>query len=255
MNSRASHNSRLSAKVAVLLLLLVLSAPAAANAADLLIAQAANFTAAMEEIIPLFKQATGLTAEATYTSSGKLYGQIENGAPFDVFLSADETRPQKLFDEGKAEKPFVYAMGQVVFWSLNKEMCAMPWSQAALSPTAKRVSIANTETAPYGASAMKAMQETKIWEEIQPRLVFGQNISQAFQFASTGAADAGFVAFSSTVTAEGQKGCYTLMPEAPKIVQAACVLKSAPHAENAARFVEFLGSPAVQDIKKKYGYE
>jgi molybdate transport system substrate-binding protein len=235
----------------LLVVMLLLAAPA--MAADLLLAQAANFTPAMQEIIPLFEKATGLKAEATYTSTGKLYGQIVNGAPFDMLLAADEKTPAKLQAEGRAEAPFVYATGRVVLWTLKKELCAMPWPEAVKASA--KVAIANVETAPYGTSSMKAMQAVGIWDAVQPALVFGQNISQPFQFASTGAADVGFCALSSTFTPEGGKGCFLEVPEAPKVVQAACILKSAPNPEAARKFVEFLNTPEVAAIKAKYGYE
>jgi molybdate transport system substrate-binding protein len=94
-----------------------------------------------------------------------------------------------------------------------------------------------------------------IWDKVQPKLVFGQSISQAFQFASTGSADVGFCAYSSVFTDVGKKGCFTVVDEAPPVIQAACVLKSAPHADAAAKFVKFLASPEVQAMKLKYGYK
>jgi molybdate transport system substrate-binding protein len=209
----------------------------------------------MKEIIPAFEKATGLKAQATYASTGKLYGQIVNDAPFDIFLAADERRPNKLFADGLAEKPFVYAKGQVVLWSNDKNFCGDDWKATVVNADVKRVSIANTETAPYGTSSMKAMQAVGIWEKVQPKLVFGQSISQAFQFASTGSADVGFCAYSSVFTDVGKKGCFTVVDEAPPVIQAACLLKSAPHAEAAAKFIEFLSSPEVQAMKIKYGYK
>lgn len=241
---------RLASLLAALLLAL---AATPAPAADLLLAQAANFTPAMEEIIPAFEKATGLKAEATYTSTGKLYGQIVSGAPFDILLAANEATPAKLQAEGRAGAPFVYATGRVVLWTLKKELCAMSWPEAVRASA--KVAIANVETAPYGTASMKAMQSVGLWDEVQPVLVFGQNISQPFQFAASGAADVGFCALSSTFTPEGAKGCFLEVPEAPKVVQAACVLTSAPNPEAARRFVAFLGTPEVAAIKAKYGYE
>jgi len=242
-------------RIAAFLLSMVLVLPATATAADLLVAQAANYTAIMQnEIIPAFEKATGLTVQATYASTGKLYGQIVNGAPFDMLLAADESRPEKLHADGLAHEPFVYATGQVVLWSRNKELCAGGWKSALTSPGVKKIAIANTETAPYGASAMQALQAAGLWDALQPRLVFGQSISHAFQFASTGAADAGFIAFSSVFTDEGAKGCYQMVDEAPPVVQAGCILKNAPNPEPAARFAEFLLSPEVRAFKKQYGY-
>jgi molybdate transport system substrate-binding protein len=242
-------------RICSLVLALCLLVPSGASAADLLIAQAANFTPVMKEIIPAFEKATGLTAQATYASTGKLYGQIVNDAPFDIFLAADEKRPNKLHADGLAEKPFIYAMGQVVLWSADKGFCGEDWKATVLSPAVKRVAVANTETAPYGTSAMKAMQKVGVWDKVQPKLVFGQSISQTFQFASTGSADVGFCAYSSVFTDEGRKGCFVVVDQAPPVIQAACVLKSASHPDAAAKFVEFLSSPEVQAMKLKYGYK
>jgi molybdate transport system substrate-binding protein len=242
-------------RIVSLVLAICLLIPNAALAADLFLAQAANFTPVLTEIIPLFEKATGFQVDATYASTGKLYGQIVNNAPYDILLAADEKRPDKLYADGLAEKPFVYAKGQVVLWSANKDFCGDDWKATVQNAAVKRVSIANTETAPYGTSSMKAMQAVGVWDTVQPKLVFGQSISQAFQFASTGAADAGFCAYSSVFTEEGKKGCFTVVDEAPPVVQAACILKSAPHPEAAKKFVEFLNTPEVQALKLKYGYK
>ncbi|WP_316899597.1 molybdate ABC transporter substrate-binding protein [Pseudodesulfovibrio indicus] len=242
-------------RIVSLVLAICLLIPNAALAADLFLAQAANFTPVLKEIIPLFEKATGLQVDATYASTGKLYGQIVNNAPYDMLLAADEKRPDKLHADGLAEKPFVYAKGQVVLWSASKDFCGDDWEATVQNAAVKRVSIANTETAPYGTSSMKAMQAVGVWDTVQPKLVFGQSISQAFQFASTGAADAGFCAYSSVFTDEGKKGCFTVVNEAPPVIQAACILKSAPHPEAAKKFVEFLNTPEVQALKLKYGYK
>ncbi|MGE4552636.1 MAG: molybdate ABC transporter substrate-binding protein [Desulfovibrionaceae bacterium] len=237
----------------VLAVLCLMALPA--RAADLLLAQAANFTPAMEEIIPAFKAESGLTVEAVYTSTGKLYGQIMNGAPFDVFLAADQKRPAKLFADGQATEPFIYAKGQVVLFTMKKDLCAKSWDKIVADPAVAKVGIANVETAPYGTSSMQAMQAAGIWDSMQSKLVFGQNITQPFQFATTGAADASFIALSSTFTPEGAAGCFVQVPQAPDVIQAGCILKSAPHPENAAKFVKFLESDTVKAIKAKYGYK
>lgn len=242
-------------KLSLVLLAMLLVLPLPAFAADLLIAQAANFMPAMKEIIPAFEAKTGIKAEATYTSTGKLYGQITNGAPFDIFLAADEKRPAKLFADGQSLEPFVYAKGQVVLWSLKPELCTGSWQDAVKSDATSKLAIANVETAPYGTSAMIALQAAGLWDQAQSKLVFGQSIAQAFQFASTSAADAGFCAYSSVFTEEGAKGCFVPVPEAPEVIQAACVLKTAPHPEAAAKFAEFLATPEVAAIKAKFGYK
>ncbi len=242
-------------RIVPFVLALVLLLPSSVFAADLVVAQAANFMPAMKEIIPAFKAKTGLTVQATYTSTGKLYGQIINGAPFDVFLAADQRRPDALFAKGLCEKPFVYAKGQVVLWTKNKALCEMGWIKALQDPSISKIAIANTETAPYGTSAMNALKSAGLWDKMESELVYGQSIAQVFQFASTGAADVGLCAFSSVFTDEGKKGCYTVVDLAPPVIQAACLLKKSTHAETAAQFIEFLGSDEVKAIKKKYGYK
>ncbi|GKT37500.1 Molybdate ABC transporter, substrate-binding protein like protein, partial [Aduncisulcus paluster] len=177
---------RISALILTPLIILLLALPLTASAADLMIAQAANFMPAMKEIIPAFKKT--------------LYAQIVNGAPFDLFLAADERRPQKLFNDGLAETPFVYAKGKVVLWSKDKRNIGKSWQETIKAGKLNKISIANTETAPYGTAAMMALQHAKLWEQVKPELVYAQSIAQAFQFASTGAADAGFCAYSSMFT-------------------------------------------------------
>ena len=242
-------------RVSSLILMLLLALPLSANAADLMVAQAANFMPAMKEIIPAFKKASGLEVQATYTSTGKLYGQIVNGAPFDVFLAADERRPEILFKDGLAESPFVYAKGKVVLWSVDKTKIGESWQKTIMDGKFKKVAIANTETAPYGTAAMLALQKAKLWDFVKPNLVYAQSIAQTFQFASTGAADAGFCAYSSVFTPIGKKGAFVVVNEAPPVIQAACILKSSEHKEAAMKFVKFLSGPEVKSIKKKYGYD
>jgi len=238
-----------------LVLAALLLLPSTTLAADLLVAQAANFMPAMKEIIPAFEKKTGLKVQATYASTGKLYGQIVNGAPFDLFLAADQRRPDALHSKGLSTEPFEYAKGQVVLWTNQKQFCDQDWMQVLQARDVKKVGIANTETAPYGTSAMKALQAMGLWDALQPKLVFGQSISQVFQFASTGAADVGLCAYSSVFTEEGKKGCFIVIEQAPEIIQAACVLKNAPHEEAAAKFVKFLASDEVTVIKNTYGYK
>lgn len=241
-------------RIAALLLALATLVSLPAAAADLLVAQAANFAPAMKEIIPAFEKASGLTVQATYASTGKLYGQIINGAPFDVFLAADRRRPERLHADGLATEAFVYAEGSVVLWSRHRNLLSSDWKTTLQNPDVKKIAIANTETAPYGASAMKAIQTAGLWKTLQPRLVFGQSISQVFQFSASGAADAGLCAYASVFTEAGRKGCFMTIPEAPPVVQAACVLTSTPHGDAAARFVKFLSSSEAKAIKLKYGY-
>ncbi len=231
--------------------------PSPISAAEkLTIGVAANFILAFRELSQSFEKITSVTVEATYTSSGNLYGQIINGAPYDLFLSADEARPQRLFNEGLAETPFVYARGKVVLWALDKELCKIrDWREVLMVSKVKRVAIANPETAPYGAASAAALKAVSLWSVVEPRLVFAQNIAQVFQYAHTGSVDAGFCAFSSVFSGQGKEGCYFLVNQAPDVIQAACIFKRTKNRKAAKSFEAFLNSSEAEKIKTKYGYE
>ncbi len=216
---------------------------------------AANYIKTFKDLSAAFEAKTGIKVEATFTSSGTLYTQVTNGAPYDLFLSADEDRPARLFKDGLVEKPFTYAEGQVVLWSAKKDFCtSKEWTIALKNESIKKIAIANPETAPYGTAAMKALQKTGLYDSLKPKLVNSQDIAQAFQYASTEAVDAGFCALSAVYSPQGQAGCYYKIKEAPPIVQSACVLKSSRNLLNARKFAAFLISKEALKIKEKYGY-
>jgi molybdate transport system substrate-binding protein len=230
--------------------------PAPGGAAEgIRIAVAANFLQAAKELTRDFEKQTGIKVEATFASSGSLYAQIVSGAPYDLFLSADEERPARLHREGNAEKPFVYARGRVVLWSARKDFCrAGQWQQALADPAVRRIAIANPETAPYGAAAREALQKAALWDSGQEKRVVAQDIAQAFQYASTEAVDGAFCAFSSVLSEQGRKGCHYEIPEAPEIIQSACVLKQTKDRTAAESFAAFLLSTPAAAVKAKYGY-
>lgn len=216
---------------------------------------AANYIQAFREIAEVYEAKTGVHVEPTFTSSGNLYNQIINGAPYDIFLSADTSRPERLYREGRSEKPFIYAQGKVILWSAKKDFCsAEDWQKALKKNGIRKISICNPETAPYGAAARSALQETGLLANLQARLVTAQDVAQSFQYASTEAVDAGFCALSSALTEEGRKGCWYAIPEAQPIVQAAVVLKGR-NSQEVARFSQFLISSDAEAIRKKCGYE
>lgn len=238
----------------MLLLSLLFIAPAGAQE-KLQVAVAANFIAPFQELMPSFKKLTGIAVEGTYASTGQLYSQIIHGAPYDLFLAADQERPALLHKNGRAEAPFVYATGQVVFWTKQPDLCSVrSWREAMAAPGLQRIAIANPKTAPYGAAAMAALSEAGVLEKVHSKLVYAQNIAQAFQYAATGSASGGFCALSAVSTTEGKQGCHFFVAEAPLIVQGACILKRSAHSGAAKRFAEFLTSPEALAIKKKYGY-
>ena len=219
------------------------------------VAVAANFISAFKEMAADFEAKTKIKVEGTFSSTGNLYSQITNGAPYDLFLSADEERPAKLNKDGAADTPFIYARGQAVLWSANKDFCkAKTWQDALKNEQVKKIAIANTQTAPYGAAAKKALEKIGIWDSMQAKLVNAQDIAQSFQYASTSAVDAGFCAMSATVSAEGKKGCFFVINEAPEIIQSACLLKRTINRAGVVKFVEYLNSSSAKEIKVKYGY-
>ena len=140
---------------------LIVLYPAFSFAADgLKAAVAANFMVPFKEIAAAFEKQTKIKVEATYSSTGSLYGQIVNGAPYDVFLSADEETPRSLFEKGMSEKPFLYATGRVVLWGGGKEFCgAKDWKEALRRPGVRKIALANPVTAPYGAAAEAALKK------------------------------------------------------------------------------------------------
>jgi molybdate transport system substrate-binding protein len=219
------------------------------------VAVAANFISAFKEIAADFEAKTKIKVDVTFSSTGNFYSQIINGAPYDLFLSADEERPALLNKDGVADAPFIYAKGQAALWSANKDFCkAATWQDALKNAEIKKIAIANTQTAPYGAAAKKALEKAGMWYSLQPKLVNAQDIAQSFQYASTSAVDAGFCAMSATLSAEGKKGCFYVINEAPDIIQSACVLKRTTNRDAVEKFIKFLNSPAANEIKVKYGY-
>lgn len=241
--------------VSFLISILFLSLPAFAQE-KITAGVAANYIQTFKELSAAFEAKTGIKVEATFTSSGTLYSQVTNGAPYDIFLSADEERPARLYKEGFVEKPFTYATGQVILWSAKKDFCkAKDWTLAIKNESIKKIAIANPETAPYGMAALKALQKTGLYDSLKPKIVNSQDIAQAFQYASTEAVDAAFCAFSAFYSEKGRAGCYYKIKEAPGIVQSACVLKSSKNSKSAQKFAAFLVSKEAFKIKEKYGYK
>jgi molybdate transport system substrate-binding protein len=220
------------------------------------VAAAANFTEPMNEIVLLFHKKTGIQINVISSSSGKLYAQIIAGAPYDIFLSADEKMPRELFRKGLSEEPFIYANGEVVLWSSNKEFCSDgDWRHAINRQKIKKIAIANINTAPYGIAAMFALKNAEKWDAIQGKLVFSQDVSQAFQYAATQSVDAAFCAKSFALSDRGKSGCFLPVKEAPRVVQSACIIKRKELNDAVKQFAFFLISPDAEIIKKKYGYK
>jgi molybdate transport system substrate-binding protein len=222
-----------------------------ASAGEVSIAVAANFTDATRQIVPLFEKATGHTAKVSYGSTGKLYSQIENGAPFQVFLAADTKRPVKAEKEGLAVagSRFVYAKGKIVLWSAKPRL--VDNGESFLKNAAfAHLAMANPKTAPYGLAARQVMQHLGLWSKLQSKLVRGESIAQTFQFVVTGNAESGFVAYSQVKAWKGTAGSAWIIPTdyyAP-IDQAAVLLKKGESNPAAKAFLDFLKSDAARKV-------
>ena len=223
-------------------------------AAQTNVAVAANFTDAAKEIATAFRQKTGHQAILSFGSSGQFQTQITQGAPFQVFLSADDIRPRKLVEDGLAvaDSRFTYAMGKLVLWS--KSPGFVKGEETLRSGAFAKLSICNPIAAPYGAAAVAAMKSLKLYEGLQPKLVEGATITQAYQFVETGNAELGFVALSQLTVNDA--GSRWLVPQElyDPIRQDAVLLKSGADNEAARAFVQFLRGPEARAIIEKYGY-
>jgi molybdate transport system substrate-binding protein len=219
------------------------------------IAVAANFTDAAKEIAASFKQKTGHDAVLSFGSSGQLYTQITQDAPFQIMLSADDERPQRLVSEGLGvpESRFTYAIGKLVLWS--KDPNAVKGEATLTLAAFAKLSICNPVAAPYGAAAVETMKSLKLYDTLQPKLVEGANITQAYQFVATGNAEVGFVALSQLTG--NNEGSRWLVPQNlyKQIRQDAVLLKKGANNEAATAFMTFLKGPEARAIIEKYGYE
>jgi molybdate transport system substrate-binding protein len=233
---------------------IALGAALPAQAAETNVAVAANFTDAANEIAEVFKEKTGHEAILSFGSTGQLYTQITQEAPFEVFLAADDERPRKAVEEGFAVpgSQFTYAIGTLVLWSQDPDL--VRGKQALRSGNFTKVAIANPETAPYGVAAVQTMQSLGVYDRLEPKIVQGNNISQTFQFVETGNAELGFIALAQV--ARSDEGSRWVVPEDlhDAIRQDAVLLETGADSEAAQAFVEFLKGPEAAAIIKKFGY-
>ncbi|MGP3698497.1 molybdate ABC transporter substrate-binding protein [Rhodobacter sp. NSM] len=249
MSSSTTHRR---AGLAALLVSMVLAAPARAE--EILAAVAANFTDAANELGAAFETATGNTVTYSFGPTGQLYAQITQDAPFQVFLSADQARPEKAEAEGLAVpgSRFTYAVGKLVLWSADP--ARVDGAATLKDESLTHVAIADPQTAPYGAAAVEAMKALGVFESLEPKLVQGKSISQTHQFAATGNADAGFVALSQVMADDS--GSRWLVPQDlyTPIRQDAVLLKKGETSEAARAFMDFLKGDEAAAIIGKYGY-
>ncbi|CAL96455.1 molybdate ABC transporter substrate-binding protein [Azoarcus olearius] len=231
---------------------------AAAHAGEVQVAVAANFTAPMQAIAAAFEKDTGHKAVIAFGATGKFYAQIVNGAPFEVFLAADDTTPAKLEGEGGAVagSRFTYAIGKLVLWSA-KEGFVDDKGEVLKKGDFRHLSIANPKTAPYGVAAMSALGKLGLGDSLQGRIVQGENITQAHQFIATGNAELGFVALSQ-VYKDGKvtSGSAWIVPGDyyEPIRQDAVILSKGKDNPAAAALVAYLKGPTATAVIKSYGY-
>jgi molybdate transport system substrate-binding protein len=226
-------------------------------AGELMVAVAANFAPPFREVATEFEKATGHTLQVVSGSSGNFYAQIKNGAPFDVFFSADDERPKLLEDEGlaMAGSRFTYAVGRLVLWSPDPALVA--GEETLKTGTFMHLAMANPKTAPYGAAAMQAMQKIGVWEKLQPRVVMGENLGQTMGFIESGNADLGFVALSQALDPKlknkGSRWDVPIHMHEP-IKQDMVLLTKGKDNPAARALMEFMGGPKAKAIIERYGY-
>ena len=224
------------------------------------VAAASDLTYAMNEIAGNFEKATGCTVRLSMGSSGNFLTQIENGAPFDVFFSADVAYPKKLEAEGLAApgSTYVYAIGKIVLWTRNDSRVDVGKGFSALrDPAVRKIAIANPAHAPYGRAAEEALRHSGVYEAVKGRLVLGENISQAAEFVESGNADAGILALSLVVSpAMKDKGRAWNIPEnlyAP-IEQGAVAVRAAANPQGARQFLDYIKLDATVALLERYGF-
>jgi molybdate transport system substrate-binding protein len=229
-----------------------------ADAEEVQVAVAANFIPTFKEIAAEFEKTSKHTVQINAGSSGKFYAQIKNGAPFEVFLSADDERPKLLEDEGLGVKGsrFTYAVGRLVLWSQDPAL--VTGEDTLRNGTFKHLAIANPKTAPYGAAAMQAMMKLGVWDSLQPRIVMGENLGQTSGFLESGNAELGFLAMSQVLDAKLKgKGSRWDVPESlhEPIQQDAVLLTKGQGNQAAKALMEFMHSPQARSLIERYGYQ
>jgi len=265
--TRLKHHTRsLSCMVWIALIALSIGAVSgldkafAGEGGEIAIAAASDLNFAIKEIVAEYEKATGNHIKLSLGSSGNFYAQIQNGAPFDLYFSADIGYPKKLEEAGLTVPGslYRYAVGRIVLWTGNKSQINVSRGIDVLRmPTIKKIAIANPKHAPYGRAAVAAMEYFKVYDRVKDRLVLGENISQAAQFIESGACDIGIIALSLALAPTMKaKGTYWEIPaEAhPPLEQGAVILKSSTQQESSKQFLEFMKSSEGQEIMTRYGF-
>ncbi len=246
------------AKVTIMSFVFVFLSSAAVFA-DLTVAVAANVQYTFEELKTAFEKKTGISVKAVIGSSGKFTAQIENGAPFDVFLSADMDYPITLYKEGlTVNAPKIYAYGALVIWTMT-DVDLSGGIEVLADANVKKIAIASPKTAPYGRQAVNALKHYDLYAQVGKKLVYGESIAQANQFITTKAADVGITAKSVVLAPQlKDKGQWIDVPKESyePIAQGVVILKHAERGkmDEANKLVDFISSGEAGEIFKKYGY-
>jgi len=229
-------------------------------AEEITVAAAADLQSAMADIAARYQKETSNVVKVSYGSSGNFFQQLQNGAPFDAFFSANIDYPKKLEAAGLTEPGsfYQYATGRIVLWvRSDSTLDIKPGLSSLLNPSVKKVAIANPEHAPYGQAAVAALKKENLYDQLSSKFVLGENISQTATFAATGAADAGIIALSLAISSNMKdKGRYTEVPagDYPRIEQACVVMKASKAKATALAFIHYIKTPAIGDLLRSYGF-
>jgi molybdate transport system substrate-binding protein len=228
---------------------------------ELLVAAAADLNPALNEIAQQFQESAGVHVKTSFGASGALTQQVQNGAPFDVFFSADMDYPRQLIAQGQADAAslYQYSSGKLVLWvpassSLDVEHKGM---DVLLDRSVKKIAIANPQHAPYGRAAVAALKHAGLYDRLADRLVTGENVSQAAQFAESGNAQAGFVALAHAMSPPIKSmGKFWLIPADyyPPLEQGAVIISRSQRKKEAAEFLDYLKTKEASDTLRKYGF-
>jgi len=228
---------------------------------EITVAAAADLSVALKEIAANYEKQTGVQVKLSFAASGALTQQIQNGAPFDLFFSADMEYPRQLVAEGDADGAslYRYAVGTLVLWvpSASPLDPANQGIKVLQDPSVKKIAIANPQHAPYGRAAVAALKHFGVYEQVQDRLVIGENVSQTAQFVESGNAQVGFIALAHAVplAMRGEGKFWKVPAEAyPAMDQGVVVVTRSQHKRDAAGFVEYIKTKDVGDVFRRYGF-
>jgi molybdate transport system substrate-binding protein len=248
-------------QLSVILVLIISLLSPLLVAQELRVAAAADLNYVMQDLAARFEQKTGAEVDLSFGASGNFYSQIQNGAPYDLFFSADLGYADKLAAAGFVEPASLrtYAVGHLVLWVPNSSKLdpGKLKMDLLLDPSVQRIAIANPQHAPYGRAAMAALEHFGLKDKIAGKLVLGENISQAAQFVQSGNAEAGLIALSLAMSpAMKNAGKYWELPEDayPEIQQGVGILSSSKHKQAAQAFIDYIGSPEGTAVLEQYGF-